>query len=234
MEEFKANPGKNLTIELDGQKYARLPLQTKVVTKDDTILAISTAYAQPFLKPGDFLFISEKIVAISQGRAFPIKEIKPSFLAKFLVTYVYKSPHGIGLGSPWTMELAIREAGAVRILFAAFCSAVTKPFGIRGVFYKVAGHRINAIDGPTPYTLPPYNEYAKLPPAKPEKVASELAQALGHDVVIIDANDLGVNVLGKSNAAIEDSFCQKVFKDNPLGQTTERTPLCIVRRVDVK
>jgi len=49
-------------------------------------------------------------------------------------------------------------------------------------------------------------------------------------VVIIDANDLGVNVLGKSNKNISDDFCQKVFKDNPLGQASEQTPLCIVRK----
>jgi len=45
--------------------------------------------------------------------AFPIKDIRPSFLAKFLVKFVHKSPYGIGLGSPWTMELAIKEGGGI-------------------------------------------------------------------------------------------------------------------------
>jgi len=60
------------------------------------------------------------------------------------------------------MELAIREAGALRIIFASFAALLTKPFGIKGIFYKVAGNNINAIDGPCDYTLPPYNKYAKL------------------------------------------------------------------------
>ena len=129
------------------------------------------------------------------------------------------------------MELAIREAGVARILFAAFCSAVTKPFGLRGVFYKVVGKNINAIDGPCSYTLAPFNEYAKLGPSNPNKVAKEITAKIKNQCVIIDANDLGVNVLGRSDKKISDDFCAAVFKDNPLGQTTEQTPLCIVRAI---
>ena len=63
------------------------------------------------------------------------------------------------------------------------------------------------------------------------KVAKDLSEAIGCDVVIIDANDLGATVLGKSNPDISDAFCKAVFKDNPLGQSTQQTPLCIVRKV---
>ncbi|MBI4159633.1 F420-0--gamma-glutamyl ligase [Candidatus Wolfebacteria bacterium] len=230
MQNFSPNPGKNLSIDVDGAFYDRLPVKTHVITASDTILAIAKQYAAPYLKHGDILFTSERVVAITQGRAFPIKDITPSLWAKFLVKFVHKSPYGIGLGSPWTMELAVREAGLLHILFAALVSAITKLFGFRGVFYHVVGKDINAIDGPCDYTLPPYNEYAKLGPAKPNNVARELKAAIGNDVVIIDANDLGVNVLGKSDSSITDHFAERVFRDNPLGQSKEQTPLCIVRR----
>lgn len=230
--ELKPNAGKNLTIALPGGSYARLPIRTHIVTVGDTMSGIVKQYAEPHLRAGDLLFVSERIVAITQGRAFPIKDIRPSPLAKFLVRFVHKSPYGIGLGSPWTMELAIREAGAVRILLGTLAAAATKPFGMRGVFYKVVGKNINAIDGPCDYTLPPYNEYAKLGPAEPDKVARSLKSELHHDVVIIDANDLGVAILGKSSEGIPDEFCKQVFKDNPLGQADEQTPLCIVRKMN--
>lgn len=229
--ELKPNEGKKLIIELPSGKYARLPIKTHVITSNDLIAEVVQKYARPHFKNGDILFISERVVAISQGRAFPIKDIKPSPLAKFLVRFVHKSPYGIGLGSPWTMELAIREAGVPRMLLAALASALTKPFGLRGVFYIVVGKNINAIDGPCDYTLPPFNEYAKLAPAEPNKVAKKLKALTGHDVVIIDANDLGVVVLGKSNKEIPDAFCKNVFRDNPLGQSSEQTPLCIVRKI---
>lgn len=226
---IKPNPGKELLITVEGASYARIPIKTHVITNKDAIAAVCERYAAPLLKEGDALFISERIVAISQGRAFPIAEIRPSWLANLLVRFVHKSPYGIGLGSPWTMELAIREAGPLRIMVGVAAAALTKPFGIRGVFYRVVGHDINAIDGPCDYTLPPYNGYAKLGPAHPDRVARELKGVLGYEVVIIDANDLGVRVLGQSGA-YTSAFCEAVFKDNPLGQTREQTPLCIVRR----
>jgi F420-0:gamma-glutamyl ligase-like protein len=235
MNDLLPNSGKSLTIAVGAESYARFPVKTHVVTEKDDIAEVAKKYTVPHLQPGDKLFISERVVAISQGRAYAIKDIHPSPLAKFLVKFVHKSPYGIGLGSAWTMELALREAGAPRMLLAAAAAALTKPFGIRGVFYKVVGNNINAIDGPCDYTIPfPSGDtYAKLGPAEPNKVASRLAAALGHDVVIIDANDLGVTILGRSSENISDEFCKAVFKDNPLGQSGEQTPLCIVRQVTV-
>ncbi len=229
--DLSPNQGKNLTIEVLGSKIARWPVKTHVIRSEDRLIDVLEKYAVPHLQLGDIIFISEKIVAITQGRAFPIKDIKPSPLAKFLVKFVHKSPYGIGLGSPWTMELALREIGYFRLLFAACSAALTKPLGIRGVFYLIAGKRVAAIDGPCAYTLPPYNQYAKLGPAHPSKVARDLKKKIGHEIVIIDANDLGVSVLGKSSNTISDKWAKAVFKDNPLGQTSEQTPLCLVRNV---
>lgn len=229
MQELAPNEGKNLVIDIDGTSVSRYPVSTHIITDQDRMTEVVETYAKPHIQEGDTLFISERICAISQGRAFPIAEIKPSRLANILSKYVLKTPHGIGIGSPWTMELAIREAGAPRILLAAALSAITKPFGIRGVFYHVIGNNINAIDGPCDNTLPPYNRYAKLGPAKPDKLAGELAKVLGIPVVIIDANDLGVNILGRSPDAPTDEWCQAAFQDNPLGQSRQQTPMAIVR-----
>jgi len=225
------NKNKNLVIEVDGKKFERIPIRTHVITNSDDIVEVVEKYVSPLLLKDDLIFISERVVAITQGRAFPIKDIHPSKLAKFLVKFVHKSPHGIGLGSPWTMELAIKEAGILRIFFAAFCSAITKPFGLKGVFYRVVGKNINAIDGPCDYTLPPYNEYAKLGPLNADQVAKNIKLKTNNNCVIIDANDLGVAILGKSDRGVTDSFSMDVFRDNPLGQSKEQTPLCIVRAI---
>ena len=227
---FVANPNKNLAIEVAGQWWLRLPIKTHLITKNDDLFLIIEKYVRPHLIQNDLIFISERIVAITQGRAFPINEIKPTGWAKFLVKFVHQSPYGIGLKSPWTMQLAIAEAGLLRILGAALISAITKPFGFRGIFYKIVGKNINAIDGPCDYTLPPYNNYAKLGPKNPGQVTTAIKNKIGVEAVIIDANDLGVAVLGKSSENINSDFCKQVFRDNPLGQTTEQTPICLVRR----
>jgi hypothetical protein len=227
---IRPNPGKKLLVMIDGESYIRIPVRTHLITEKDNIVDVCRRYAKTLLKQGDVLFVSEKVVAISQGRAYHISTIKPSLLARLLSSFVYKSPYGIGLGRPVTMQLAIQEAGVPRILFAAFLSSLTKPFGIRGVFYRVMGKNINSIDGPCPYTIAPYNEFAKLPPKNPSIVARSIRDALGNETVIIDANDLGSAVLGKSSVKLSNDFSQRLFADNPLGQSSEQTPLCIVGR----
>lgn len=231
MSALRPNKGKKLLAKTDEGTFARYPVRTHVVMKGDDLKDIMDKYVKPFLLEGDRIFISEKIVAISQGRAYKLDDIKPSKLAKFLVKFVTKSPHGIGLGSPYTMELAIRDCGIPLILWGCICAAVTKPFGIKGVFYNVVGTRARAIDGPCEYTLPPYNNYAKLAPLNPDKVCKELAEHTGCDVVMLDANDLGLEVLGKSTDKISLSLARQMFGDNPLAQSNEQTPIAIARKV---
>jgi F420-0:gamma-glutamyl ligase-like protein len=225
------NEGRDLTIEVDGVRWARLPIPTHLVTDADDIVAVVERYVPQHLQPGDYVFLSERIVATSQGRAYPIDSIRPSRLARFLVRFVHKSPTGLGIGTPWTMELAIREAGLLRIFLGSVAAVLTKPFGIRGMFYRVAGRNVASIDGPADYVIPPYNRYAKLGPVDPDGVARRIAERIGHPVVIVDANDLGVAILGRSSRDIPRRFAEQVFKGNPLGQTTEQTPIGIVRRV---
>lgn len=231
MIEFKANKDKKLEIQVDGSKYLRIPIKTHIIKSGDDLKEVIESNAGELLQEGDYIFISEKIVAISQGRSFPIKDIHPSKMAILLSKYVLKTPYGIGIGSPHTMELAIRDVGWPRIILGIVVAVLTKPFGIRGMFYRVCGPRARAIDGPCDYTLPPYNKYAKMAPENPNKVARELASVFNNEVVIIDANDLGVNVLGKSSRDVSNKFCEQVFRDNPLGQTNEQTPVCIVRQI---
>jgi len=226
---LRVNRGKRLAVEVGGRAYARIPIKTHVVTAADDIVDVVRRYAVPLLHPGDVLVISEKVVSITQQRAYPISQIKPSCLARILSKFVHKSPYGIGLGSPWTMELAIREASPLRVMTAAAMAGVAKVFGARGVFYRVCGSGVAAIDGPCDYTLPPYNRYAILGPSKPDEAAESASRAAGVPVAIVDASDLGVTVLGVSSGCPEDVFLAEVLADNPLGQSYEQTPIGIVR-----
>lgn len=229
--EFKANEGKELAIDIEGTKWLRIPVRTHVVMRDDDLFTdVVDKYTKDIRRQGDIIFCSEKIVAITQGRSYPIDEIKPSWLAKFLVKFVYKSPYGIGLGSPYTMQLALEDVGVPRILLGCVAAAVTKPFGVRGAFYKVCGKKAYAIDGPCDYTLPPYNKYAKKAPLNPDRVAREMKNKLGDEFVVLDANDLNVDILGKSSKSLDEKFLKALFKDNPLGQSAQQTPIAIVRK----
>lgn len=226
-----ARKEKKPEIQYNNKKYLRIPLKTHVVMRDDNLIDVVKKYATDALEKDDLLFVSEKIVAITQGRAIPLKDIKPRPLAKFLSNHVTKTPAGIGLGMPETMEMALRECGILRILMAAAGSALTKPFGRKGVFYEIAGYKAQSIDGPTPNTIPPYNQYVVLGPAHPDKVAQEISQVLGCDVAVVDINDIDGVILGVSNKSIDKSKIKGILKDNPLGQDHEQTPMGIIREV---
>lgn len=254
MHHIKPNKGKNIEIAVHGENWNRYPIKTDIFAKGDNYaikIAKSIEKAVPAdtkLVPDDtqsgghwYILVSEKIVAISQGRSYFIKDIRPSWWATTLSKYVKKTPHGIGLGSPWTMELAIGEVGLLRILFAALLSVVTKPFGLSGVFYHVAGRQAAAIDGPTSYSLYPSNVSAKLAPKDPQKAAERITTAIKSiladktlkeqfgGAVVIDANDLGRHIMGNATDR-NDGFFADLMRDNPMGQGSEQTPIVVARR----
>ena len=247
---LEANAGKRLEITVDGERWIRFPVRTELFATGDPYAPRITAYVgglvdairadgtyeRNLTRPW-YVLVSEKIIAISQGRSYFIWDIQPSWWARTLSKFVVRTPYGIGLGSPWTMQLAIQEAGLTRILAASAAGAAGKVLGRRGVFYNVAGHSVRAIDGPTEYSAYPSNVSAKLAPARPDEVSRELLAALRAalpaeaaatlaGVVVIDANDIGRNVLGLA-ADRPARFFEDLFGDNPLGQGAEQTPVAV-------
>ncbi|MFK4806558.1 coenzyme F420-0:L-glutamate ligase [Microbacterium sp. ZW CA_36] len=229
----EANAGKALTVQVEGSSFARIPIRTRVVMPGDDLDEFIREYAGDVVREGDLLFVTEKIVAITQGRSYLVEDIKPRRLAFFLSKYVTRTPYGIGLGMPETMEMALRECGPIRILFAAAVSAVTKLFGRKGDFYRIAGDKARAIDGPTSGTIPPYNKAVVLGPERPREVAQQVKALLGGapEVAVVDINDLGGNILGSTLDKAGEKRLVAILKDNPLGQGHQSTPLGIVRAV---
>ena len=224
------NPGRTLHAALGGVVYARFPVRTHLVTQDDDAAEVVHRYATPIDGDVVFVSVSERMVAITQGRSYPMDRIRPGRLARFLVRFVTRPGYGIGLGTAETMQLAIGEVGTLRILLAAAVSGLTKPFGVHGLFYRIAGPQAAAIDGPTAYTIAPYNQAATLGPKDPDGAARRIAAAIGAPVAVIDANDAGCKVLGVSHG-LDRRWVGRLFVDNPLGQAAEQTPVSVVRRV---
>ncbi len=232
-EQLTPNEGKTCLIEVDGVSYQRLPIKTHLITDEDNIVDVAVQYGTDTLaEPEDVLFISEKCVACTQGRAIPMEQIRPRKLAVFLSSHVVKTPHGIGLGIPETMEYALRECGTLRILFAAAVSVIGKKlFKKSGWFYAVAGYKARSIDGPCENTIAPYNRCVVLGPKHPDKVAKACAEKLGYRVIIVDINDLDGKILGSSDPKLDRALYVKILKDNPLGQDAQQTPMGVIRKV---
>ncbi|MCL5006880.1 MAG: coenzyme F420-0:L-glutamate ligase [Patescibacteria group bacterium] len=239
IKDIRPNKGKEINIGVGGETYARYPIKTPLINPGDSLEKLINDLVEPYLQQGDLIFISEKVVAISQKRIIPIKEIKPSGLARFLSRNVKnnwgtKEFRGFGHGTPMAMELFIREAGVPRVVFAAGVAAITRPLGLKGAFYALSGKRAKSVDCPMSFILYPYTQYAKLAPLDPNGVAKKLKEKFGNEVVIVDANYRGVYSLGKSTPKLTERFIHDVFRDNPLGQSDEQTPFCIVRSQNSK
>lgn len=216
-------------VHVGNEAFLRIMVKTHTIMKGEDIGDLMVRYVQPELQAGDVIFVSEKATSASQGRAVPLDEIEPSFLARFLVRFVYKAPYGIGLGMPETMEMAIREVGVPRILLAAIIGGIGKMFGRRGWFYNVAGPKARSIDGPADYVIPPYNRYVVLGVSDPDALCRQAAAKVGAPVAIVDANDLGMNIIGLSHPDLQQLPWHGILKDNPAGQSKESTPFGIIR-----
>ncbi len=228
--EFIANPGKKVDIEVDGKVFMRHAIKSHFVQAGEPYIDVIEKYVSPLYEPGDILSISEKIIAISQNRIIYKKDLKVGFWAKFLSKFVMKTPAGYSVGNPLKMQVAINLCGLPKVIYAAIRGFLGKLVGKRGVFYEIVGPDVSGLDGFYGEAYACYADMGILNPKDPDKVCDNIKQKLGIDSMIVDANDLGVEILGKcSDISYDDTFLKRIIKDNPAGQSSQQTPLILIR-----
>lgn len=211
-------------VDCRGRRVDRRLVVTHVVRPGEDLVAVARHYLAGRVGAGDVVVLGQKLVSICQGRLVPLAEVRVGPLARLLSRAVRPTPHGLGLRRPETMAMALREVGTARILRACAAGAVDRLRGRHGAFYRVAGSRVWAIDGPGPDTLPPYDEYVVLAPDDPDAVARRVARAVGAMAAVVDVNDLAAAVLGAS-PGVDRDLVRCALRDNPMGQGRARTPL---------
>ncbi len=214
-------------ISRRGELVLRIPVRTHEIKPPDQLEQVFGRYTYGLLQKGDIVVLSEKMVAAAQGRLVATETIQPSRLAVFLARKVKKTSHGIGLGSPESMQVAIWECGQLRILLAAVFGMIGKWIGIKGLFYRIAGRQAAWIDGDAPYGMLRGN--ITLGPAQPNRACRQLAQRFGCQVAIMDVNDIGGCEICGASSMCDRKLLVDLMKDNPLGQDIEQTPIGILR-----
>ncbi|SHJ98663.1 F420-0:Gamma-glutamyl ligase [Anaerobranca californiensis DSM 14826] len=227
---LKPNEGKALYREVDGKNYARYAIKTHFITLGEDLDKIIEEYVIPHYQKGDIITLSEKIVALSQGDIIYKKDVKVTWLAKLLSKFVVKNQHCTGLRNVYKMQVAINIVGPVKILFAAIIAAIGKIFRIKGIFYKIIGNGISNLDGFNDEAYDYYADKGIFAPKNPERVCQRIKEKYDIDSMIVDANDLGVEILA-FNKEIQDKgeLVRKLLKDNPAGQDREQTPIILIR-----
>ena len=215
-------------VTVAGVEYLRLPLRTRWLNEtDDLVLSLKESLSMA--RPGDTVGVSEKVAILLTGRTVDITGVQPGRVARMLARHVQpRGEHARGLSVPEKMEYVIRTVGLSRIILAAIGAALTRPFGTRGTFYRIAGPIARDVDG-GPHT--PY-EHVLLPPLDTEvarDICADLERALDIGVSIVDLNDFGGSIRAVSPRSLSAETLACVLRDNPLGQHLTSTPFVLVR-----
>ena len=153
-------------------------------------------------RPGDTVGVSEKVAILLTGRTVDISTVKPGRLARFLAAHVRPRTDSKGLAVPEKMEYVVRTVGLRRIIPAVIGSAVTRPLGMHGTFYRVAGSVARDVDG----GRPPYEDvlFPPLDNKVAQKICAELERALDIGVSIVDLNDYGGSIRAVSPRSLSE------------------------------
>jgi hypothetical protein len=231
---FSAEPKADQRVEqwtritVAGVGYLRLPLHTRWLDATDD-LVVSLKESLSLARPGDTVGVSEKVAILLTGRTVDIEHMQPGRVARMLAGYVRpRGEHARGLSVPEKMEYVVRTVGLRRIIPAAIAGALTRPLGMRGTFYRIAGPIARDVDG-GPHTA---YEHVLFPPLDSKvalRICADLERALDIGVSIVDLNDFGGSIRAVSPRSLSAETLASVLRDNPLGQHLTSTPFVLVR-----
>ena len=229
--EFISNEGKEIEIEASGDIYLRHAIETRFITQSDNYIDVIKEYVSNIYEEGDFISISEKIISLCQNRVIKKEDIKVGFWAKFLSKFASKTTAGVGVGEAIKMQYAINKVGVIKVNFASIAIAFTKLIVIKGVFYKIVGQEVSGLDGFYDHVWKEYGDIGIELPENPDIVCNEIKEKLGISSIIVDANDYGREILGKSSDIIlQDDELKEIIRDNPAGQGKQQTPIILIRK----
>lgn len=225
------NENKNLRIETSFGPYDRGAIRTHFVAVGEDYIELVKQYVLPHYQEGDILSIAEKVISLCQKNIIYKKDMKLTWLAKFLSRFASHSPHGIGVDNPWKMQFAIDHCGALKIIYASVAAGVGKLFGKKGVFYKIAGPEVAGLDGFYTASFEEYGNFCMMLPKEPNEVCRKIHEATGITCMVVDANDFERDILGKSpDLTLTDEQCAELIRDNPSGNSTQLTPFILIRK----
>lgn len=224
--------GQQLYMEVDGVKYARFPVKTRLALIDEDLDKFIDEHVKGIYQEGDIFCLASKVVSICKGYYVKESDLKVGWLAKFLVRFVKKWPHDPGFAIPQKIQVAMNIVGMPRFIFAMIGGVILKFLGKPGWFYKLAGHNIGGIDGFVPEMYPePLRGYGFLTPENADKDADEIETKHNFPTAILDGNNVENIVLGMSKnlkAKFTKEKLLEIINGNPQGQSGN-TPILLLR-----
>lgn len=230
--DFVANDEKKVEIQTSTGTYLRHAIHTHFVGVGESYIDLIEKYVKPVYEEGDIVSASEKVIALCQKRIVTEEECAPTFWAKFLSRFVHQTSAGPGMGLPVKMQFAINVCGLPKVLLAAVCAGFGKLIGKKGVFYDMLGDEVYGLDGFYGRDIPEYAHMGVRIPENPGGVCDEIDEKCGVQMMIVDASDLEVDLLGKCSrlSGYTDAQLLEMIADNPAGQDRQLTPFILIRK----
>ena len=201
------------------------PIKTHILGSLDDPIQILKSYMPRNCISTDILTIGESPLAIMQGRYIDYRSVNASIISRLVCKGFHPTS---SLATACGMQTLINISGPTRVIISWLIGGIFKIFGVRGVFYRLAGEQARLIDDITG-TTPPYDKSIVLGPKDTQTFCIEAAKELKVNVAVVDVNDLGrVKVLSTNNANNAE-IIKRALTSNPAGNANQQTPLVLIR-----
>ncbi len=201
------------------------PIRTHILGSLDDPIGILKSYMPQDYLPTDILTIGESPLAIMQGRYIDYRNINANLISKLVCKGFHPTS---SLATASGMQTLIDISGPTRVIISWFIGGIFKFFGVRGMFYRLAGEQARLIDDITG-TTPPYDKSIVLGPKDTQTFCIKAAQSLNINVAVVDVNDLGRVKIISTNNNNNAEIIKRALTSNPAGNANQQTPLVLVR-----
>ena len=201
------------------------PIKTHILGSLDDPIGVLESYIPPNYLPTDILTIGESPLAVMQGRYIDYRNVKSNLISRILCKGFHPTS---SLATASGMQTLINISGPTRVIISWLIGGILKFFGVKGMFYRLAGEQARLIDDITG-TTPPYDKSIVLGPKDTKTFCINAAKKLNVNVAVVDVNDLGrVKILSTSNVN-KAEIIKRALTSNPAGNANQQTPLVLIR-----
>ena len=205
------------------------PIKTHILGSLDDPIGILKSYMPLNSLPTDILTIGESPLAIMQGQYIDYRNVNANLISRLICKGFHPTS---SLATACGMQTLINISGPTRVIISFLIGGIFKFFGVRGMFYRLAGEQARLIDDITG-TTSPYDKSIVLGPKDTQNFCIKASEELKVNVAVVDVNDLGrVKILSTNNVSNID-IINRALTSNPAGNANQQTPLVLIRSVEL-
>jgi len=201
------------------------PIKTHILGSLDDPIGILKSYIPLNYLPTDILTIGESPLAVMQGRYIDYRNVNANLISRLICKGFHPTS---SLATASGMQTLINISGPTRVIISWLIGGIFKFFGIRGMFYRLAGDQARLIDDITG-TTPPYDKSIVLGPKDTQTFCIKAAKKLNINVAVVDVNDLGRVKILSTNNINNAEIIKRALTSNPAGNANQQTPLVLIR-----